>query len=177
MKIKKVLIIALVQTMIFVGGFAAKAMAFGKHHQGHEHNIAVELLANSAELKLGPDQINTISAALATYKSQRETAMTSLRTARKNLRAALTTAWQENKGTPGQLQNSITSAYVAYYNAVAQFKGEVAGYKATMMSNLKKDNLIAPAIETLQAQHKQKFLNKITNEITRLQALQSKLQQ
>ena len=177
MKSKKILIIALVQTMILVGGFAANAMAFGKHHQGHEHNIAVELLANSAALNLGPDQISTISAALATYKSQREVAKTGLQTARKTLRAALRAAWQENKGTPDQLQNSTTSAYVAYYTALAQFKGAMAGYKATMMNALKTDPKIGPAIETLQAQHKQKFLDKITNEITQLQALQSKLKQ
>ncbi len=176
MKRKKVFALVLVHIMIFVSIFASQAMAFGKHHPRHRHNIAVELLAKSTELGLGAEQINKISAALAEFNGQRESAMANLKTARSTLRADLKAAWEANKENPTALGNSITQAYGPYYAALAQFKGTMAVNRLTMVKNLKTDPQIAAAIETLRTQHKQKFQSKVEKEINQLQTLQNRLQ-
>ena len=176
MKTEKVFALVLVQTMIFVGIFATQALAFGRHHPGHGHNIAVELLSKSTELGLGAEQISKISGALAVFNGQRESTMANVRTARSTLKAALKAAWETNKESPTALGNSITQAYGPYYAAMAQSKGAMASYRLTMVNNLRTDPKIAAAIDTLRAQHKQKFQSKAAKEINQLQTLQNKLQ-
>ena len=164
MKSKKALSIVFALTIIFVGAFSVEAMAFGKHHR---HDIGLEILTDP-NLHLTGDQTAKILNILATYKSDRQKAMATLRSVRKGLQTALQTAW---KATPPSEAN-IQSAYQTYYNQVAPVKTELFVARATMMASLK-GVLNEDQKKLLMERWAQKLEKKKAQLQSRLQSLQS----
>jgi len=164
MKSKKALSIVFALTIIFVGAFSVETMAFGKHHR---HDMGLEILTDP-NLHLTGDQTATILNILATYKSDRQKGMATLRSARKGLRAALQTAWKTSPPT----ETGIQSAYQTYYNQVAPVKAELFMARATMMASLK-GVLTEDQKKLLKERWAQKLDKKIAQLQNRLQSLQT----
>jgi hypothetical protein len=126
-------------------------------------------------LQLTAAQTPQILNILATYKSDRQKAMATLPSARKELRAALRTAW---KATPSS-EADIQSAYQTYYNQVAPVKAELFLARAKMMASLKgvltedQKNLV----KERWAQKLEKKIAQLQSRLQSLQSLQSKMSQ
>lgn len=125
MKFKKVLIVALVQTMIFGGLFAAEAMAFGRDHGSGHMGAGFFGLKTLIALNLSDEQKAGILSILAKHENDQQSAMNGLRDAGKSLRTAL----QASPFDEGKIRQA--------YAQVAALRGEQLVMRARMMSELK----------------------------------------
>lgn len=148
MKFKKALIIALAQTIIFVGAFTVNAMAFGRYPGAIGHmGSGLFGLKTLLELNLTEDQKTRVLSIIGKYETGRDLAVNSLREARKNLRTALQ-ASEFNEATEATIR--------AAYQQISKLREDQLVTRLKMMAELK-SVLTSEQLDLLKARKAQRL--------------------